>query len=508
MANSNDTASSSRLDYGLLLPQIIVGFFDAISFMVVAPSLVFYVLQLGGTKDQYGVILSVFSFASFCFKPALGYWCDKSGYKFRKPYLLSISMASLGGLLYFGASAYHGRTALALIVLGRFCGGIGGANSTLGFTYIAQVMLEDQLTKANAVLSMVRVIGMAVAPASFRLLDGIHGSFFGLEVTPLNAVGLVLFSCNMLSFIVIYFLLEEPPEHTKPQGSVNEADERSWKFWKSIFALDIIVPIFGILSLNANFQLLETGLAPASSDALGWGPVEVSTVFGLNALFIFAVILLTFQLSAAGVSDMSLLIVGLIQSIFGYSIMYLWWGKNSSMVGFVVPVLVSTMAFPFLGAPVRSIFTKAVSSKESLREHQGTMQAIMSMAASIAGFTAPGLIASFVLRSPEEVDASSDQREFTHYALFAPVTSLMVLMGVLYLLFSSTDKKKPSELSADEETAITEISHLLPAQTDCPTPRFHPRIEANRRHSIALMGIPSVDLHSENRNLTRHSLFL
>lgn len=38
--------------YILLLPQAFVGFVDAVSFMVVAPSVVFYVLNVGGTLDQ------------------------------------------------------------------------------------------------------------------------------------------------------------------------------------------------------------------------------------------------------------------------------------------------------------------------------------------------------------------------------------------------------------------------------------------------------------------------
>ena len=43
--------------YRLLLPQAFVGLVDSISFMIIAPSLVFYVLQQGGTKEQYGIIL-------------------------------------------------------------------------------------------------------------------------------------------------------------------------------------------------------------------------------------------------------------------------------------------------------------------------------------------------------------------------------------------------------------------------------------------------------------------
>ena len=42
-----------------------INFIDAISYMAVAPSLIFYVLNLGGTMSQYGLLMSTFSFASF-----------------------------------------------------------------------------------------------------------------------------------------------------------------------------------------------------------------------------------------------------------------------------------------------------------------------------------------------------------------------------------------------------------------------------------------------------------
>ena len=55
----------------------LIGFVDSISYMAVAPSLIFYILQIGGTKEQYGLIMSAFSFASFSGKPVYGIWVDR-----------------------------------------------------------------------------------------------------------------------------------------------------------------------------------------------------------------------------------------------------------------------------------------------------------------------------------------------------------------------------------------------------------------------------------------------
>jgi MFS family permease len=92
MTTDADTNTAESIPYKLLVPQAIVGFVDAISFMIIAPSLVFYVLGRGGSKESYGVILAAFSASSFLFKPLLGYWSDQSGGSFRTPYLTSVRM--------------------------------------------------------------------------------------------------------------------------------------------------------------------------------------------------------------------------------------------------------------------------------------------------------------------------------------------------------------------------------------------------------------------------------
>jgi len=487
--SDNDDAGSSVGYYRLLIPQCLVGLIDAISFMVVAPSIVFYVESMGGSKEQYGAILSIFSFASFSFKPILGYWCDRSE-SFRQPFLTSIAVSSLGGLLYFVASAFPSNTALMLIALGRFLGGVGAANSTLGFTYVAQVVPSDKMTQANAALSMVRVLGMATAPALNLLVQDINGSIFSFEIDPLNSIGLLLMGANMASFLFIYVMFTEPPESTKPESNKLDDAGRGWGFWKSIFSIEILVPVISILGMNANFQLIETGLAPAGSNALGWGPFQISSLFGVNALSIFVVILLTFQLSAMGVSDVTLLITGCCLSIVGYTLMYLWWAVDVAVWQFVTPVIVACAAFPFMGAPTRSVYTKLVAGNKYLARHQGTMQAILSMAASVAGFAAPGLIAAYVLRTPDEVKTSHDNREFTPWALFAPVGSFMILIGVIYLVLNP-----PVAEVEDEETGGERMSLLSP-KMDLLTPvEFHPRTAAHRRHSVALMNIPQITFH-------------
>lgn len=108
-----------------------LGLADSISFMIVTPSLAFYISSLGGSQDFYGFVLAVFSFTAFCGKPILGRWSDAQN--FHWPYMASISLSVLGGAFYAIAPAFSStKAALASVALGRIVAGFGTANSALG----------------------------------------------------------------------------------------------------------------------------------------------------------------------------------------------------------------------------------------------------------------------------------------------------------------------------------------------------------------------------------------
>lgn len=241
-----------------VLALSVVGLVDAISYMVVAPSIIFYVLQLGGTKEQYGVILSAFSFASFCTKPFLGNWCDKSG--FRIPYLFSLSIAALGGLLYLLASIFMGNVAIGIMLAGRLLGGVGAASSALGYAYLAKVVPHDEQTKVNSLLSMLRIVGMAAGPGVNVFLDKINVDIGAFHLDELNSVGLVLIGMNVLGFLSILLLLEEPAVEDDAKQDNNsrheiEKNPSALSLLRTCCCAEILVPILSIFGFNANFQL-------------------------------------------------------------------------------------------------------------------------------------------------------------------------------------------------------------------------------------------------------------
>jgi ceroid-lipofuscinosis MFS transporter 7 len=211
-----------------------------------------------------GLALSAFSFASFCGKPALGYWIDARGGKFRLAYFASITLAALGGLLYFLASAFEAKPGIAtqLILWGRILGGFGAANQALGFTYLAIVVSPEKQTQTSSILSMTRILGMAAGPGFNVLLAKVHGNIslggYSFALTPLNTVGIFLAASNLLGMIVVFFLLDEPPERKKPDitGKGVKGENDKWEALKAFCCIEILLPVYTVFVINSSFQLL------------------------------------------------------------------------------------------------------------------------------------------------------------------------------------------------------------------------------------------------------------
>lgn len=225
--------------------------------------------KLGGTQDAYGLILAVYSFASFCGKPILGRWSDAHG--FLVPYMVSISLSNLGGLLYALAPAFT-YSRLTLVAIGRILGGLGRANSALGFAYVARALPVSKRTSVTSILGGVQMIGMAIAPLFSALLADVNFDLFGIHFDNLNSVGLVLFVINFLSQVLVYFLLPDLAPNNLDEEFDQDDKESEWsKMLRFIVTIPHIgIPFLTIFTFNFNWQFIETALAPASADALGW----------------------------------------------------------------------------------------------------------------------------------------------------------------------------------------------------------------------------------------------
>jgi len=155
-------------------------------------------------------------------------------------------------------------------MVSRFIMGVGAANDTLGFAYIARVIPHTEMTAVTSMLSMVRLVGMMVGPLFNAILDRVDVSLFGgkIVLNSLNSVGLVVFILNLLAMVITSLFLQELPinhevkEELLKETSLNSDIDMNEKLanpkWQKIsvlFNARILIPFFTVFSYNANFQL-------------------------------------------------------------------------------------------------------------------------------------------------------------------------------------------------------------------------------------------------------------
>ena len=150
----------------------------------------------------------------------------------------------------------------------------------------------------------------------------------------------------------------------------------------------------------------------------------------------------------------------------------------------------------------QSSFNKAVFSRPELAGSIGVLQSIYTQFATIAGIVAPMFTTSYVLRNPEDISMSSPY-ELSQWALFVPISSFLLILGLLYEEFvlgknelglladkakEAEDMVRPDETSklvVDKKSKSTRLSVVEIDQV------FSPKYEADRRMSseITINGV-------------------
>ena len=144
--------------------------------------------------------------------------------------MVSITFSVLGGIFYTIAPAFgNDKIALASVALGRILGGLGRANSALGFAYVARACPANERTSITTILGGVQMIGMAIAPLFSACLIGVDFSLLGIHFDYLNTVGLLLIIFNLFSQVAVYFLLPDLP--TVESSHSDDEGEKESEWW-------------------------------------------------------------------------------------------------------------------------------------------------------------------------------------------------------------------------------------------------------------------------------------
>ncbi|KAL7552906.1 hypothetical protein ACHAWF_016158 [Thalassiosira exigua] len=447
---------------------VLINVVDSIINAVVGPSLIFYILESGGTYDLYGMLTSVFFLAHMLMTPVYGHWVDTNGNKYKLPYSSSFAFGIGGSIVYvLAAAAPKGTWAMSMIFFGRILTGLGVSGRTLAYSYVATALPLDKQRNSLTLISMTRFFGMFVGPFLNVLVAEIDftvslGSRFVLPINLLNAPGLLVMLGEGTLWVMMYLFLEDPPpKEVKRFSTVEPVKIKGWKqIWLAMTEPRLALPLANMFVMGFAFQLYGVGLAPAGNHLFGWEPVQISYVAALNSSVIILAMIFQLLASLVNAPDNLLIQLGNLCFFIGGIGTYLFWKEGTSVVLFLAPMALVYFGYPWLSPANRSKYTRAVYSIPELEGSHGVMQSLLTQTFALSGFLGPTFNASFVLRTPQEIDSSSDPHELTFLAWYIPVlSSIMILVGFYEEYFMGG---KEEEVSGDaEKTAATEESALV-----------------------------------------------
>ena len=160
------------------------------SFYLLLPTLPLYVMYIGGTQPDVGIIIGAFTLSSVLFRPLAGKFTDIHG---RKPLLIA------GALIFFVSPfLYFLAATVELLLLVRLFHGIGiAAFAVSSVTMIADMAPPDRRGEAFGAFGLSAMIALTGSPAvGTWLLTNV--SFAAVFSTEAVLAG----SCVLLSFFV------------------------------------------------------------------------------------------------------------------------------------------------------------------------------------------------------------------------------------------------------------------------------------------------------------------
>jgi MFS transporter, DHA1 family, multidrug resistance protein len=233
----------------ILLMTIFIGF------GIIIPVLPDAITGTGAENFHLGMLLSVYSLASFLMSPFWGSLSDRIG---RRPLIMIGALGFSVSFFLFGMAGDN----LLLMYVSRILGGLfSGAATTCAVAYVADVTTEENRTKGMGLVGMSIGLGFIFGPAVGGLLSN-----FGTQV-PFFASSIIAFGTFLFALAMLPESLTEE-KRRKPQ----EAKTSRWTAFvgslKYLYVLSFFVT-FSLAGLEATLLLFERDKIGADAIQLG-----------------------------------------------------------------------------------------------------------------------------------------------------------------------------------------------------------------------------------------------
>ena len=216
------------------------------------PTLPLYVEDVGGTKQQIGVVIGAFAIGLLLFRPWLGQLSDRRSRKL--VLLIGYGVVALAPIGYLFAKS------IPLLLLIRIFHGISiAAYTTSSSALVVDLSPVDKRGEVIGYMSLTNPIGMAIGPAMGSFLQEQAG------YTPLF---LFSFAMGLLGLFVA-FQVQEPHIIPPSVGEVTTGDStnplsvkpNSDKFWRLLGSPRLRIPTLVMLLTGLVFGVIATFVA-------------------------------------------------------------------------------------------------------------------------------------------------------------------------------------------------------------------------------------------------------
>ena len=244
---------------------LMINITDSVTNSAVDPSLIFCITEIGGSKEEYGTIMSSTFLSGILMTSFYGAWVDRNCGRNKGPCGASFVLGMAGSLVYFlAANCPPGKFAMHIMLAGRLVTGMGSYSRTLAYTWVAMAIPQENQRNVLTLLSITRTVGMIMGPALNVLVAKFDVKLVIaltiILITPNNSSGLLLFIGEGLLFAEMYVFLENPPPKVKDLSSLSTENEphssASLKdIWNAVTSFDLALPMANLFFLMCNFTL-------------------------------------------------------------------------------------------------------------------------------------------------------------------------------------------------------------------------------------------------------------
>ncbi len=219
-----------------LLFLFTAGLFFWCSMAALLPTLPLYIEDVGGSKQQIGMVMGGFAIGLLLFRPMLGKLADERGRK-----IILLIGAIIAAIAPFGYLAF---TSIPLLVLVRIFHGVSVAAFTTGYS----ALVADLAPPANrgeiiGYMSLASPIGLAIGPAVGGYLQATAG------YAPLFLLAAEFAFVGLLSTLQ----LSNPPVEIQ-----SKATTQNYNFWQILLSPRVRIPTLVMLLVGLGLGTVQT----------------------------------------------------------------------------------------------------------------------------------------------------------------------------------------------------------------------------------------------------------